>query len=211
MKKIACLFIAVSLFISACEGPSVLFKQPQPVDMKDEPCFPKILTGRYLSLTDSTVLTVEGNLITRGFNIKYVMTKKELQSLKDCILKKDSLFNKSTNEKICIININDSLYTPYHLQDTLFLISEKNILRKDKGYYFLNLQFHEGWEVQKIEYGKGKLVLSFISDLKEINDLKEITEVTDDTLVKFNPNKDQFRKFIKSKGFSKKEEFVKLR
>ena len=211
MKRFICFFIAASFCFSGCEGPAVLFERPQPVDIKDEPCFPKTLTGSYLSLADSTVLTIADNFITRGFNIKYVMTKKELQTMKECILRKDSLYNTATNEKICVININDSLYTPYHLQDTLFIISEKNKLRKDKGYYFLNLEYHNGWEVQKIESGKGKLVLSFISDLQEINNLKELTKITDDTLVKFNPNKDQFRKFIKSKGFSKKEEFVKLR
>jgi hypothetical protein len=204
-------FIFFSLFIISCDGPTVTFEHPQPVDVSDQLHFPKNIIGQYLSLLDSSVITITDLAITRGFNIKYIMCKKELDTMKHFILINDTLFNKKTLEKICIININDTLYSPYHLQDTLFYISEKNKLRKDKGYYFLNMQYLSGWEVQKIDYGKKKLSICSISDLQEIEDLKEITENKGDSLVQFDPNKKQLRKFIKSKGFSKKEEFVKLR
>lgn len=204
----------LSLFITmitSCGGPAVTFEHPQPIDVSDQQHFPKNIVGKYLSLLDSSILTITDLAITRGFNIKYIMCKKELDTMKHFTLLKDTLFNKKTQEKICVININDTLYSPYHLQDTLFCISDKNRLRKDKGYYFLNMQYHLGWEVQKLEYGKTKLSICSISDLQEIEDLKEITEHTGDSLIQFDPDKKQLRKFIKSKGFSKKEEFVKLR
>jgi hypothetical protein len=200
-----------SAVIISCGGPAVTFEHPQPIDATDQPHFPQNIIGQYISLLDSSVITITDLAITRGFNIKYIMCKKELDTMKHCTLVKDTLFNKKTQEKICVININDTLYSPYHLQDTLFCISDKNILRKDKGYYFLNMQYHSGWEVQKLEYGKTKLSLCSISDLQEIEDLKEITEHTGDSLVQFDPDKKQLRKFVKSKGFSKKEQFVKLK
>jgi hypothetical protein len=203
-------FLFFSLLIIGCDGPAVTFEHPQPADAGDQHHFPKNIIGQYLSLLDSSVITITDLSITRGFNIKYIMCKKELDTMKHCILIKDTLFNKKTLEKICVININDTLYSPYHLQDTLFCISEKNKLRKDKGYYFLNMQYLSGWEVQKLDYGKKKLSICSISDLQEIEDLKEITESKGDSLVQFDPDKKQLRKFIKSKGFSKKEEFVKI-
>jgi hypothetical protein len=204
-------FLFFSTLIISCDGPAVTFEHPQPIDASDQPRFPKNVTGQYLSLLDSSVITITNMAITRGFNIKYIMCKKELDTMKQCTLIKDTLYNARTREKICVININDSLYSPYHLQDTLFCISDKHLLRKDKGYYFLNMQYRSGWEVQKLEYGKTKLSICSISDLQEIEDLKEITESTGDSVVQFDPDKKQLRKFIKSKGFGKKEEFVKLR
>lgn len=195
----------------SCDGPAVTFELPQPLGVKDEKYFPKKLIGKYRSKLDSTIITISDSVITRGFNIQYVMCKKELDTMKHCFLLKDTLFNKITNEKICIINIHDTLYAPFRLQDTLFRISDKGILRKDKGYYFLNMKYRSGWEVQKLELLKGKLRLSSISELSEIEDLKQLTEGTKDSLLQFNPNKDEFRKFVKSKGFCKKEELVKLK
>ncbi len=199
------------ILMASCGGPAVTFEHPQPMDAADQLHFPKKLTGQYLSLLDSTVITITDLAITRGFNIKFIMCKRELDTMKECILIKDTLFNKTTKEKICVIMINDTLYSPYHLQDTLFCISDKNILRQDKGYYFLNMKYHTGWEVQKLESSRIKLSLCSISDLQEIDDLKEITDSNGDSIVQFDPDKKQLRKFIKSKGFSKKEEFVKLK
>ncbi len=73
------------------------------------------------------------------------------------------------------------------------------------------MKYRSGWEVQKLELIKGKLNLSSISELSEIESLKELTDDSRDSLLQFNPDKNQFRKFVKSKGFSKKEEFVKLK
>ncbi|HSH65932.1 MAG TPA: hypothetical protein VLB84_09060 [Bacteroidia bacterium] len=199
------------LFLIACDGPSVTFESPQPIDVKNQDHFPKILMGKYINVSDSSVITITDKAITRGFNIKYVISKKELDTMKNCKVVNDTLYNNHTNEKTCIVNIHDTLYTPYRLQDTLFYISDKNILRKDRGYYFLNLLYRSKWEVQKLDYRNGKLSICSISDMEEIKNLKAITDNTGDTMVYFNPDKKQFRKFIKSKGFSKKEEFVRLR
>lgn len=206
-----CFLAFACLFILGCGGPAVTFEHPQPMDVKDEDHFPKKMLGQYLSMLDSSVITITDKTITRGFNMKYVMHRRELDTMQHCMLINDTLFNKKTNEKICIVTINDTLYSPYHLQDTLFCISDKNLLRKDKGYYFLNLQYYSGWEVQKLEYTRGKLCLCSIGDLEEIRNLKAITENTGDSSLQFDPDKKQLRKFLKSKGFSKKEEFVKLR
>ena len=122
--------VLIFVFIVSCEGPLVTFESPQPLEVKNQDHFPQQVIGKYLSLLDSSIITISDKVISRGFNIKFVLCKKDLDTMKHCFLKKDTLFNNLTSEKICIVMINDTLYTPFHLQDTLFLISDKNILRK---------------------------------------------------------------------------------
>src|SRR6185295_2214431 len=119
MKRRLFYSILFCIFLCSCDGPAVTFEHPQPLDVKDLEQFPKNLTGQYISMLDSSIITITDKAITRGFNIKYIMCKKELDTMKHCTLTNDTLFNKRTNEKICIVNINDTLYSPYHLQDTL--------------------------------------------------------------------------------------------
>ena len=205
------LFTLIFIGIAGCNSPAVTFELPQPLDAKNEVHFPKRLIGKYRSISDGSIITISDSAITRGFNIRFVMCKKELDTMKQCVLAHDTLYNKVTQEKLCIVTINDTLYTPFRLQDTLFVISEKGILRKDKGYYFLNMKYHTGWEVQKLEYRRGKLNLCCISELSEIESLIQITENAKDSILQFNPDRKEFQRFVKSKGFSKKEEFVKIR
>jgi hypothetical protein len=75
-----------------------------------------------------------------------------------------------------------------------------NVVRKFKGYYFLNKRYDkECWEVKKIELSKGQLVVSSISTKQDIENLKTITESMQDTVApyKFATTKKQFKEFIK--------------
>lgn len=203
--------LLLCIFLFGCDGPTVTFEHPQPLDIPNLKQFPKKITGKYLSLSDSSIVTITDQAISRGFNIKFVMCKKALDTAKNCLLKNDTLYRSDTKEKNFVVNINDTLYIPYPLQDTLFYISNKNILRKDKGYYFLNMLYNNGWEVQKLEYKNGKLCLCSIADREEIESLRAIAEINaDSAALQFDPDKKQFHKFLKAKGFSKKEEFRKL-
>jgi len=105
--------------------------------------------------------------------------------------------------------------------DTLFQIDYDNVVRKFKGFYFLNKRqgFYflskrldkESWEVKKIELSKGQLVVSSISSKEDIENLKAITESSQDTVAPYNfaATKKQFKEFVKSKGFTDSEKFIR--
>jgi len=203
--------IALCIFLLSCGGPGVTFEHPQPLDVSDMYEFPKKLWGKYMSMQDSSVITISDRVISRAFNMKLIACKKDLDTTA-CYLKNDTLYGRKNKEKQFVVNIHDTLYIPYHLQDTLFTISDKHLLRKYKGYYFLNMLYGESWEVQKLEYSRGKLCLCSISNKEEIENLRAITEAGNDSArFQFDPDKKQFHKFLKSKGFSSREEFVRIR
>jgi len=192
-----------------CEPP-VTFEEPQPTNTANLSKFPKRLHGKYLSLNDSSMLLIDSKLILRIYDYNDKVHTNQLDS--SLQLSGDTLINLETNEKTKIERKGDTLIHHIHYIDTLFYINIDNVVRKFKGYYFLNIRYGElGWSVKKMELVKGQLVVSIISAKEDIENLKEITESPTDTVppFKFRATKKQFVEFIKNDGFSDSEIFVK--
>ena len=123
------------------------------------------------------------------------------------------MFKIKSKEKYRIKKINDSLITNYVFSDTIFKIGKTAVLKKFKGYLFLNKQTEnsEFWNVEKLQLSKGVVKLSNIETLTELELLKNITEKKSDTTKPFNvkPTKRQFREFINSNGFSNGKIYLK--
>lgn len=201
--------ILISLF--ACEPP-VTFNEPQPTDTDNLSKFPFRLQGQYLSLADNSTLSISDKSIQRIYDYDFKVHPNQLDSTSR--LSGDTIINLKTNEKNIIRHDGDSLINHVHYTDTLFLLDYDNVVRKFKGYYFINLRFDkESWLVKKIKLAKGKLVISSISTKLDIENLKEITEAPQDTIppYKFVATKKQFKEFIKEDGFSDSETFVRLK
>ena len=89
-----------------------------------------------------------------------------------------------------------------------------NVVRKIKGYYFLNTRYDKtSWEVKKMNLSKGHLIISSLSTKEDIENLKEITETTQDTVTNYNftATKREFKNFVKNGGFSDSETIVRLK
>jgi hypothetical protein len=89
-----------------------------------------------------------------------------------------------------------------------------NVVRKFKGYYFLNTRYDKtSWAVEKVQFSKGELEISGISTEQDIESLIEITETPKDTVAPyiFTATKRQFKAFIRNDGFSDTEKFVRLK
>jgi hypothetical protein len=208
-KLILTLIMITSLF--ACD-PSVTFNEPQPKDIKNLAKFPERLQGNYLSLADSSVLQISALLVKRIYDFNQKIHVSQLDS--NAQLVGDTIINLTSNSKEFIKREGDSIVSHVHYVDTMFQINYDNVVRKFKGYYFLNKRYDkESWEVQKMELSKGKLMISSISDKNDIESLKTITESSEDTVAPYNftASKKQFKEFIKNNGFSDSETFVKLK
>jgi hypothetical protein len=207
LKLISTLIILTSLF--ACEPP-VTFTEPQPTETDNLSKFPKRLQGQYLSLADNSTLSISDKLIQRTYDYDYKVHSNQLDSTSQ--LSGDTIINLKTNEKTVIKRDGDSLVTHIHYIDTLFQLNYDNVVRKFKGYYFLNTRYDKtSWEVKKIQLSKGQLTISSISTKLDIDNLKEITETPTDTIptYKFTATKKQFKEFIRNDGFSDNETFVR--
>lgn len=193
----------------ACE-PAVTFNEPQPTNTKNLNNFPSHLHGEYFSLADNSTLSINDKIIQRIYDIDYRIHPSELDST--TILSGDSIINLTTNEKTPIKRDGDSLMYHVHFIDTLFQMDYDNVVRKFKGFYFLNIRYDKtSWEVKKIRLTKNQLEISSISTKEEIQNLKEITETTTDTIspYKFTASKRAFKKFLKNSGFSESEIFIR--
>jgi hypothetical protein len=195
----------------ACE-PLVTFTEPQPISTDNLSEFPRRLKGVYLSLSDSSTLSINDNLVQRTYDFDYKVHPNQLDST--ARLSGDTLVNFETKEKELIKRDGDSLIFHFHYVDTLFQMDYDNVVRKFKGYYFLNTRYDKtSWSVEKMNLSKGQLIISSISTKDDIENLKEITETALDTVINYNftATKKEFKKFVKNDGFSDSEAFVRLK
>jgi hypothetical protein len=209
IKIISVIIILTSLV--ACEPP-VTFTEPQPADTDNLSNFPNKLQGAYLSLSDSSTISINDKLIQRTYDFNYKIHPNQLDST--ARLSGDTLINVQTNKRELIKRDGDSLRIHIHNVDTLFQMDYDNVVKKYKGYYFLNTRYDRtSWSVEKVHLTKDQLIISSISTKEDIEDLKEITETTQDTVSNYNftATKRQFKKFVKNDGFSDSEIFMRLK
>lgn len=216
LKFITTIIILTSLV--AC-APPVTFNEPQPTNTDNLSEFPNRLQGHYLSSADSSVLIIDAKTIQRIYDFDYKIHPSQIDS--NSRLSGDTIINVTTNTREIVKRAGDSLVTHINYIDTLFQIDYDNVVRKFKGFYFLNKRqgFYflnkrldkESWEVKKIELSKGQLIVSSISSKEDIENLKAITESTQDTVAPYNfaATKKHFKEFVKNKGFTDSEHFIR--
>ncbi len=207
LNKISLFVILISM--TACE-PTVTFNEPQLVGTGNLSKFPKRLQGQYQSLADGSVLSIGDKLIIRVYDYDNKVHLNQLDSTSQ--LSGDTIIDLETNERTIIKHEGDSLIVHVHYTDTLFQLDYDNVVRKFKGYYFLNTRYDKAsWEVKKVQLARGELVISSISAKHELENLQEVTESPQDSVppYKFSSTKKQFKEFVKADGFSDSETFFK--
>ena len=209
LRIITTIFILTSLIY--CE-PSIVFTEPQPTRTDNISKFPRRLKGDYLSLSNNSTITIDDKLIKRTNNFDYKIHPNQLDNT--ARISGDTLINIEAKERKLIKRVGDSLLINTHEIDPLFLMNPDNVVKKFKGYYFLNTRYdNSSWSVEKMQLSKGRLIISNISTKKEIKNLQEIAELAQDTITPYNftTTKRQFRRFVKNDGFRDHEIFVKLK
>ena len=168
--------------------------------------------GKFISMNDSSGLIVSENLITRIYELKATTGNLDV--------KIDSTLNiKINNGSITLDSTEypaskneDKVGIAIHIKDTLFSIANGGIIKKHKGFYFLNEQRTNGtWEVHKVAINRNGAVISTIAKDADFDQLSEITEEDGPAPHTFSPTKNEFKKFVKSGGFAKEEEFIRTK
>jgi hypothetical protein len=209
IRRLCFIILTLTLIAIACSP--VTFTEPQPKDVAAISSFPKRVQGNYLSAEDSSLLTITANSVIKTYDFLQKVHVSQLDSTMQII--GDSLFDLDTNTGQLIQVEGDSIVMRFHEVDTLFAINQQNILKKFKGYYFLNISYTaDSWQVKKLEFSHSKVILNSINTKEDFEQLKEITENKQDTLpYTFSPTRRQFKKFVRNEGFRDSEEFLKLR
>ena len=209
MKNLTILLLA--LLLISCKEPLVQFSETQPENSRSLKFFPNKLIGNYYDSENEIDLEITNSMIIKKSTLKDTFNVKVLSEVE--VLKGNTLVNTKTFEKTFVKKLNDTLFTNVLFKDTIFSINKENVLKKMKGYYFLNIKHSENnWVVKKLYLKNGLLNLNDISTKEEIEMLEEITETKKDSSETFviKPTKKQFREFVKKNGFSKGEVYIKI-
>ncbi len=206
--KIFLFFFSLLMLLTGCNDLAT-FDKPQPPDSKPLATFPKRLRGSYWGTDHLSHLFITSGTIIKTYDFKGLI--KQLDST-EFELHQDTLLNKKTNERLKITLSGDSLSIHFPGIDTLFSISQTNILKRDKGYYFLNSKIGSNeWSVHILSIEKGLLTIGYIKDSSEIKLLKELSENTEDsTGYHFSPTQRQFESFVKQNGFRDRDTFYRI-
>lgn len=212
MNKWVC-FTTVSLlllFLGGCEPPAT-FDAPQPVDVKALGSFPLRIQGNYLSSADSSLLQITANSIIRIYDFDQRIHVSQIDSNQQII--GDTLFDMKTNKGEIIQFEGDSIVIHVRESDTIFALDDRNVLKKFKGYYFVNISTPpDTWQVKKLDFSQGTLTMSSINKKEDIDQLKSLSESTQDTMpYVFSPTRSQFKDFVRNKGFRDSEKFTRIR
>lgn len=210
MRRFITFIICIStLLLDSCE-PAATFDKPQPNDVKSLTAFPRRIQGKYVANDHASIVTITDKLITRFYDFDFKEHKDSLGSSYKLV--GDTLINLTDSTKETVFVKGDTIFQHFQGTDTLFNISVDNVLKKFKGYYFLNSRYSDNaWEVKKLLLQKGILTIGNISNEGDIKKLKEITETAADTTsTHFTLTRRQFKSFIKQNGFAEQETFTRM-
>ena len=210
MNKFVIAGIIINVFLLYSCSSAVTFDKPQPDNIQPLDSFPERLQGKYLSNDKASILTITGALLARNYNFDYKVYKDSIDPSYKLVGDTIIDLENGTKEKIFIKG--DTVFQHANRTDTLFNLSQDNILKKFKGYYFLNILYRDSsWEVKKLSLKNGVLTVGNISYKDDIQKLQELTDTKSDTIsTPFILTKKQFKKFVRQNGFSEEEKFIRI-
>lgn len=202
--------VTASIVLTCCEPP-VTFTEPTPVNGKTLDKFPKRYQGIYVNKDDGSRLYVGEYLMVREYDYDIKLHRDSLKEGDS--LSGDTVYHLNSGE-LDIVEL-DGNYLRKHISymDTIYSVNPSTVLKKYKGYLFLNSPgYYKGYEVKQLKLSKGILEVNAISTPEEIEMLNEFEENDSDTIASpYSPSKKEFRKFVRTEGFKEGEQFVRIK
>ena len=210
-------YIILLAFLFGC-GPYIYFKTPQPENKRNLEKIPSKIIGEYMSVADSSIITIDFNKIVKKKFENTIMTLVEFKQETGDSIHNDTSFTFSDNWHIQLKIRNDSVFINSSMEETLFEISEDQILRKYRRYYFLNYRDTNNlWKIELIKLTKDTLEYGNIltkEDIERIKSFTTVEEITDSiessksTKYYLNPARKDLKKILNYR--SKGEKYVKF-
>ncbi len=209
------IILLVLIFFIGC-GPYIWFKVPQPEGRENLLEFPDELTGKYSSVYDTSTIRIESDKIIREYRENLVMTKVEFREEAGDSISEDTSFTFADNWDITVNSFGDSVKVFSRKDEELFKISDQQVLREYKGYYFLNYKdSNDYWKVKILNMVKDTLEFDDIlsdDDMENIRNITVVETVQDSTEESskyfLNPTKRELKKILKKRLIGDK--YIKL-
>ncbi len=221
--KYVILSVLIVFLLCSCQKADeerVLFEEPQPVAVDDEKVFDKTLQGAYVSCTDTNEkLYIYSNSMVSTIDYNHKSYRKDLAqdtSIKINTNDDEAIrsFLKDEGAERIFIKADTIYYSLGRQVDTLFYVSDQNILKKFKGSYFLNKRRETGlWTLTKLEKRKKYLIFENIIPTDSLLKYDFVKKETMDTIVEkyvLTPDQKGFKKLNRSEFFMNTKCFIKI-
>lgn len=200
----------------------VRFQVAQPEGVKESRAFQRKVKGDYINCFDPyDRLVISENMILNARTFKFKGHRSDLE------LDSGIVVNTNIDQELRVLFesegyeveiVDDTIHASLVSIDTIFIVSDNQVLKKFKGSYFLN--FQEGddfWKVKRLNLRRDSLLIGqispsdtllhfdFVTKTVEIdnNDSTKATEYT------INASKTEFKKLMKSNSFDHCECYLK--
>lgn len=203
-------------FVSCGDYEYVRFETSQPDGTKESKSFSRKTKGEYISCSNpDDKLIVSDNLILNSRTFKFKSHRNDLEFDSTIIVDRDvdeELSQLFIREGYDIEIIGDTINASQINIDTVFQISDNQVLKKFKGSYFLNFKEDESfWNVSRLNLTKDTLLIGQISpsdtllrfDFVDKHEEFNESDSTTTTEYSINPSKKEFKKLVKPNSFDK--------
>ena len=217
MKTTLCTLLMIHLL--GCGGKSyeyVRFETTQPEGVKESGSFNKKLKGEYISCSnpdDRIIISDKMILNFEKFNFKAHRNELEFDSTVSVNINNNDELKKFLKDEGFETEISGDTINLFHTNtDTIFLISESQVLKTFKGSYFLNFKRDENfWDVMRMDTHKDSLFMGqivpsdtllqfdFAMKREEFNG----TDSTTTTRYSMKPSRKEFKKLMKPNYFDR--------
>jgi hypothetical protein len=218
LKNEKWIFALILLTLFGCEYP-VQFEEPQPLNTSDEASFKTSYQGLYLNMEDRCFLSVTENSIIKKPYIIYAIPKVEADVSTIFVFREDTLFNAyDSNEWLPAKLLNDTIYASWNDTDTVFSISDNNILRYYKGRYFLNYMERENdWKLivlHKIRKNLSLYSFTLPDSLESLEKIMPLEMIKDNKgkvrKIILKPDKKQIKALLKGDNMAASKTYRKV-
>lgn len=213
-------FLAFIVLLSSCnQNERVKFLEPQPRNLKAQKHFRNSYLGNYRNISNKNEhIHIEKNQIIKTIHYQFTVNRNALELNKRVNVDRNNdssliAYFEKLGGKAYIQG--DSITYTSDLVDTLFKISNHEILKYYRRSYYLNVQTKDSlWSVRKLNFNSDTILVGIISphdtllhyDYAEVDSLSSSKESKAFIL---DPSKKESKKLMRSDLFKTTEKYIK--
>ena len=215
MRKLLIILGTILIVTTGCgDTEYVRFEESQPINVNPKKAFKKNIQATYTNCNDTNDQLVISNkhiLNLQIFKLKTHRNDIEFDSTVVIDVQNNThLIEVLEQEGWSITIIGDTIFGSAQHSDTLFQLSNKNVLKRLKGSYFLNYKLGESnWRVKRMNLENDSLFIGEITPsdtllkYEFITKTEEIDKVDSTKTIKYiaRPSKREFKKLLKPNSF----------
>ncbi|MBY0537202.1 MAG: hypothetical protein K2P88_15230 [Chitinophagaceae bacterium] len=210
MKKLILVTSAIVCFtFFSCDSPA-RFDQPQPDGEPILSSIPFQLKGSYASSDSTYFLLINDFSIVRKY---HNLIRFNIDSLdKNLIVKGNTVEDTLNRQSYSYQRMGDSIIIRDEFMDTLFLFDQDHVLKRYKGYYFVNRKDENaGWELFQLNAKRNSIEMSTVANTQHLDSLQEPSSDTGPDHHKiYHLEKKQFKHFLRHDGFGNTSTFYRI-